>query len=102
MLLDRMASPIGELLLVTDSAGVLRALDFADCEDRMWRLTKAETTQGAAPGVDGAGRNRARHDDDLWRVGRADWPADSHPCARGGKRRQPGEHRGALPSADRG
>lgn len=49
MLLDRMASPIGELLLVTDSAGVLRALDFADCEDRMWRLTKAETTQGAAP-----------------------------------------------------
>ena len=49
MLLDRMASPIGEMLLVTDTAGVLRALDFADCADRMWRLTKAEVTPGAAP-----------------------------------------------------
>ena len=49
MFLDRMASPIGDLLLVTDSAGVLRALDFADCADRMSRLTKAETQPGAAP-----------------------------------------------------
>ena len=49
MLLDRMASPIGEMLLVTDAAGVLRALDFTDCAARMGRLTKAETTPGAAP-----------------------------------------------------
>ncbi len=49
MLLDRMASPIGDMLLVTDNAGVLRALDFADCADRMWKLTKQETKPGAAP-----------------------------------------------------
>ncbi len=49
MRLDRMAGPLGEMLLVTDSVGVLRALDFADCADRMWRLTKAEVTSGAAP-----------------------------------------------------
>jgi len=49
LLVDRMAGPIGDMLLVTDAGGVLRALDFADCEDRMRRLTKAETQPGAAP-----------------------------------------------------
>lgn len=49
MYLDQMASPIGDMLLVTDRAGVLRALDFADCADRMWRLIKAEAKSGAAP-----------------------------------------------------
>ena len=36
--LDRVATPVGEVLLVTDGEGAVRALDFADYEDRMTRL----------------------------------------------------------------
>lgn len=36
--LDRIATPVGEVLLVTDSEGAVRALDFADYEARMTRL----------------------------------------------------------------
>ena len=36
--LDRVATPLGEVLLVTDGEGAVRALDFADYEDRMTRL----------------------------------------------------------------
>lgn len=36
--LSRYSAPIGELLLVTDADGALRALDFADFEARMQRL----------------------------------------------------------------
>ena len=36
--LDRIATPVGEVLLVTDADGTVRALDFADYEDRMSRL----------------------------------------------------------------
>lgn len=36
--LERMSSPLSELLLVFDGSGHLRALDFADCEARMHRL----------------------------------------------------------------
>ena len=36
--LDRAATPVGEVLLVTDGEGAARALDFADYEDRMTRL----------------------------------------------------------------
>lgn len=36
--LDRIASPVGEVLLVTDVDGAVRALDFADYEPRMMRL----------------------------------------------------------------
>lgn len=36
--LDRLATPVGEVLLVTDGQGTVRALDFADYEDRMMRL----------------------------------------------------------------
>lgn len=36
--LDRLPSPIGELLLVSDEAGTLRALDFHDHEPRLRRL----------------------------------------------------------------
>jgi O-6-methylguanine DNA methyltransferase len=38
--LERLASPIGSLLLVTDSEGFLRALEFADCEARLHRLLR--------------------------------------------------------------
>ena len=36
--LERMPSPVGEVLLVTDADGAVRALDFADYEARMLRL----------------------------------------------------------------
>ena len=36
--LDRIATPVGEVLLVTDGEGAVRALDFADYEARMTRL----------------------------------------------------------------
>lgn len=54
LLLDRMATPIGEALLLTDERGVLRALDFADYAARMRRLARlhygeAALVEGAAP-----------------------------------------------------
>lgn len=36
--LDRVATPVGEVLLVTGPEGAVRALDFAGYEDRMHRL----------------------------------------------------------------
>lgn len=36
--LDRVASPLGQVLLVTDAGGAVRALDFEDFEARMMRL----------------------------------------------------------------
>ncbi|WP_372706758.1 methylated-DNA--[protein]-cysteine S-methyltransferase [Brevundimonas sp.] len=36
--LDRVATPVGEVLLVTDMDGAVRALDFQDYEERMTRL----------------------------------------------------------------
>ncbi|HZW14633.1 MAG TPA: methylated-DNA--[protein]-cysteine S-methyltransferase [Brevundimonas sp.] len=36
--LDRVATPVGEVLLVTDGEGAVRALDFSDFEARMMRL----------------------------------------------------------------
>lgn len=52
--LDRARSPIGELLIVTDEAGQLRALDFHDHEHRLDRLLKTHygplrPEPGAAP-----------------------------------------------------
>src|SRR6185312_12106113 len=54
LLLDRYASPISEILLVTDAEGRLRALDFADHEPRMNRLLRTHygiytLTPGRAP-----------------------------------------------------
>lgn len=52
--LDTLASPIGDLRLVTDSDGVLRALDFEDFDERMNRLLRRQygeviLVRGAAP-----------------------------------------------------
>ncbi|WP_409523899.1 methylated-DNA--[protein]-cysteine S-methyltransferase [Nitrincola sp. MINF-07-Sa-05] len=38
LLLDTHTSPIGEMYIVTDEAGVLRALDFEDYQPRMHKL----------------------------------------------------------------
>lgn len=40
--LDRLPTPIGEALLVTDTEGVLRALDWADHEARLRRLLQRQ------------------------------------------------------------
>lgn len=52
--LDRVATPAGEALLVTDSDGAVRALDFAGYEERMTRLLRrhwglVELVEGRAP-----------------------------------------------------
>lgn len=52
--LDRVATPVGEVLLVTDGRGAVRALDFADYEARMTRLLArhapgAMVVEGRAP-----------------------------------------------------
>jgi methylated-DNA-[protein]-cysteine S-methyltransferase len=52
--LDRLATPIGEALIVTDEAGCLRAFDWADREASMARLLRLHygalvPAQGAAP-----------------------------------------------------
>jgi methylated-DNA-[protein]-cysteine S-methyltransferase len=52
--LSRIESPMGELLLVTDTAGTIHALDFADHRARMHRLLRlshdtVELVEGAAP-----------------------------------------------------
>jgi len=38
LILDRIATPVGEVLLVVDADGAVRALDFHDYEPRMMRL----------------------------------------------------------------
>ncbi|WP_421729875.1 methylated-DNA--[protein]-cysteine S-methyltransferase [Brevundimonas sp.] len=38
LILDRIATPLGEVLLVVDADGAVRALDFHDYEPRMMRL----------------------------------------------------------------
>ncbi|WP_444678408.1 hypothetical protein [Halomonas sp. E19] len=38
--LDRLASPVGELRLVVDEQGALRALEFDDHDERLHRLLK--------------------------------------------------------------
>jgi methylated-DNA-[protein]-cysteine S-methyltransferase len=40
LFIDRIDTPIGKLLLVADGAGKLRALDWADYEERMLRLLR--------------------------------------------------------------
>lgn len=52
--LDRMATPVGEVLLITGPEGAVRALDFAGYEDRMHRLLArhspgASLAEGRAP-----------------------------------------------------
>lgn len=52
--LDRVPTPVGEVLLVTDGEGAVRALDFSDYEARMMRLLGRHSpgfnlTDGRAP-----------------------------------------------------
>lgn len=56
--LDRVSTPIGTALLVTDEAGVLRALDFHDYESRMLRLLRIH--YGSGPLATGAAPSEVR------------------------------------------
>ncbi|MEJ6788813.1 methylated-DNA--[protein]-cysteine S-methyltransferase [Brevundimonas sp. BR2-1] len=49
--LDRVATPTGEVLLITDAQGAVRALDFAGYEARMMRLLRRHWGEAAL--VDG-------------------------------------------------
>lgn len=40
LLIDRTATPIGELIVIADDEGGLRAVDWTDCEDRLHRLLR--------------------------------------------------------------
>tara|TARA_R110002167_G_scaffold63058_6_gene177892 strand:- start:3132 stop:3656 length:525 start_codon:yes stop_codon:yes gene_type:complete len=68
--LERVATPVGEALLVTDRDGAVRALDFADYENRMLRLLKRH-----APGailVEGRVTEAVRSAVEAWFAGDAD------------------------------
>jgi methylated-DNA-[protein]-cysteine S-methyltransferase len=56
--LDRLPSPIGEILLVTDEAGAVRALDFHDYVPRMTRLLRLH--YGDRPLQDGGAPHATR------------------------------------------
>lgn len=62
--LDRVATPVGEVLLVTDGEGAVRALDFADYEARMTRLL-ARHAPGAAV-VEGRAPEAVRRAVEAW------------------------------------
>ena len=62
--LDRVATPVGEVLLVTDGEGAVRALDFADYEARMTRLL-ARHAPGAAL-VEGRAPEAVRRAVEAW------------------------------------
>ncbi len=47
MLVDRLATPIGELLIVADRAGNLRTIDWTDHEARMRLLLDRQYGKGA-------------------------------------------------------
>jgi methylated-DNA-[protein]-cysteine S-methyltransferase len=55
LVLDRLATPIGEALFVCDGDGRLLALEWADHEDRLWRSLRLLYGQGACTSLE-AGR----------------------------------------------
>ena len=68
--LDRMATPLGEALILTDETGALRAFDFADYEDRMRRL--ACRHYGTLAPVSGRAPARVRNAMERYFAGEAD------------------------------
>ncbi len=61
LLADRTATPLGELVVVTDEAGDLRAVDWSDHADRLHRLLarQCKTAITLVPATDPFGRTTA-------------------------------------------
>ncbi|CAO3404549.1 methylated-DNA--[protein]-cysteine S-methyltransferase [Azospirillum palustre] len=61
LLIDRTATPIGELIVVADGDGALRAIDWTDHEDRLHRLLRLHHPSGyeLLPAGDPGGLTRA-------------------------------------------
>lgn len=84
--LDRLATPLGEALIVTDEAGCLRALDWAEHQSRLARHLRrhygsAAPDPGAAPQhLKRALRNY--FDDDIGCLGALEWRAAGTPFQR--------------------
>ncbi len=77
LVLDRMATPIGAALIVTDEAGYLRAFDWADRESSMTRLLRLHygplvPEPGTAP-EDIKHRLRCYFEGDLGCLGAIEW-----------------------------
>ncbi len=70
--LSRMASPIGEMLLVTDERGRLRALDWYDHEERMQQLMHRQYGRGRVRLVGGATPAHIRKALDAYFAGQLD------------------------------
>jgi methylated-DNA-[protein]-cysteine S-methyltransferase len=84
--LDRLATPIGEALIVTDEAGILRAFDWADRQSSMARLLRLHygsvvPKPGAAPRTI---RRRLRRyfDGDLGCLAAVEWRTSGTPFKR--------------------
>ncbi len=75
--LDRLATPIGEALIVTDDAGCLRALDWADHEVDIARLLRLH--YGSVVPEPGVAPGNVKHllrryfDGDLGCLGSVEW-----------------------------
>ncbi len=61
LLIDRTATPIGELIVVADDDGALHAIDWSDHEDRLHRLLRLHHPGGydLRPAADPGGLTRA-------------------------------------------
>jgi methylated-DNA-[protein]-cysteine S-methyltransferase len=84
--LDRLATPIGESLIVTDDAGYLRALDWADRESGMIRLLRLH--YGSVVPEPGAAPENVKHllrryfDGELGCLGSVEWRTAGTPFQR--------------------
>lgn len=84
--MDRLATPIGEALIVTDEEGCLRALDWADRESAMARLLRLHygslvAEPGAAPS-DVTRLLRRYFDGDIGCLGAIEWRTAGTPFQR--------------------
>ena len=85
--LDRLKTPIGAALLVTDEQGVLRALDFHDYESRMLRLLRRHYASvplaaGSAPSAVRAALTRYFFEGKFTALAGIEWTAAGTPFQR--------------------
>lgn len=60
LILERVPSPVGTILLMTDDAGAVRVLDFEDYEERMTRLLRLHYGEGGWTVRDATAPSKAR------------------------------------------